>query len=103
MKVNTIRTDFRDSILNLTQINTTRFVISDTSLKHYFEGYLSSYSNNATIDIRMPTVNTPETGYYYSSHMRFPRNSTKIIAEKYSSTGVKVGSSSKLNYNGRKL
>ncbi len=103
VNVNTSRIDFRDSILNLTQINTTRFVISDTTLKHYFEGYLSSYTNDATIDIRMPKVNTPETGYYYYSYMRFPRNSTKIIAEKYSSSGVKVSNSSRLNYNGRKL
>lgn len=100
---NTIKTDFKDSVLTLTQSNTTKFEISDTTLKHQFVGYLSSYTNATTIDIRYPSINTPEIGSYNHLFMKFPRNSLKIQAEKYSSIGTKANYQDQLNYNGRKL
>lgn len=100
---NNIRTDFNDTVLSLVQTNVTKFSISDLTLQHNFEGYLSSYTNSTTIDLRVPSVNYPQIGSYFHSYIKIPRNSDNIQMEKYSSTGSKTGGSYKLNYNGRKI
>ncbi len=97
------RTNFNDTVLNLSQINTTKFTVSDTTLKHYFEGFLSSYTNSSTLDFRVPNVNYPEIGSYYQSFLKLPRNTSTIQAEEHKSIGNKVSESHKLIYTGRKL
>lgn len=103
INANTVRADFNDTVLYLKQTNTTKFDIIDTTLKHDFVGYLSSYTNATTLDIRLPSINYPQIGEYFHSFMKFPRNSTIIQSEKYSSSGSKTGGSYTLKYNGRKL